>query len=196
MSHTVADRLARILFFLLLLTGSVIFGGAACQGDVTSSITATAVDSGNDSQLAPSATDARQQAASSPLQFVPTATPDTNLDAVKTAVAAADLKGFVGRAVDDSFYALIAECGGAIPIRDSIIEKMIPPDLLVDRGGWYVQSEDLLYPVKMQLIQGWEHIIEWSVMVRTRNRLWHVTASGNITDDCEVNTEVSKRPAP
>ena len=194
MSHAVGDRLA--LFLLLLLTGSVIFGGAACQGDVASSTTATPVNSGNDSRLAPSATDPRQQASTSPLRFVPTATPDTSLDEVKAAVEAAGLRGLGGRAIDDSFYALVAECGGAIPTRDSIIETMIPPDLLVDRGGWYVQSEDLLYPVKMQLIQGWEHTIEWSVMVRTRNGVWQVTASGNITDDCEVNTEVSKRPAP
>ena len=118
------------------------------------------------------------------------------MDDVKAAVAAAGIKGLGSRVVDDSFYALIAECGGAIPIRDSVIGTMIPPDLLVDRGGWYVKSEDLLYPVKMQLIQGWEHTIEWSVMVRTRNGVWQVTASGNITDDCEVNTEVSKRPVP
>ena len=184
MSHTVADRLARVLFFLLLLTGSVIFGGTACQGDVASSTTATPVNSGNDSQLAPSATDARKQASTSPL------------DEVRAAVAAAGLKGLGGRAVDDSFYALIAECGGAITIRDSIIETMVPPDLLVDRGGWYVQSEDLLYPVKMQLIQGWEHTIEWSVNVQNRNGVFQVTASGYITNDCEVNTEVSKRPVP
>ncbi len=195
-SHAVADRLARVLFFLLLLTGSVIFGGTACQGDVASSTTATPVNSGNDSQLAPSATDARKQASTSPLRFVPTATPDTNLDEVKAAVAAAGLEGLGGRAVDDSFYALIAECGGAITIKDSIIETMVPPDLLIDRGGWYVQSEDLLYPVKMQLIQGWEHTIEWSVNGQNRNEVFKVTASGYITNDCEVNTEVSKRPVP
>ena len=196
MSHAIANRLARDLFFLLLLTGSVIFGGTACQGDVASSTTATPVNSGNDSQLAPSATDARQQASTSPLRFVPTATPDTNLDDVKEAVEAAGIKGLRGRTVDDSFYALIAECGGAIPIRDSIIEAMIPPDLLVNRGGWHIKSEDLLFPVRMEVIRGWEHTIEWSVMVRNRNGVWLVTASGNITDDCEVNTEVSKRPVP
>ena len=116
MSHAVADRLTKSLFFLLLITGSVVFGGAACQGDGASSTTATPVNSGNDSQLAPSATDARQQASASPLRFVPTATPDTNLDEVKASIAAAGLKGLGGKAVDDSFYALIAECGGAIPL--------------------------------------------------------------------------------
>ena len=87
----------------------------------------TPVNSGNDSPLAPSATDPRQQASTSPLRFVPTATPDTSLDEVKAAVEAAGLRGLGGRAIDDSFYALVAECGGAIPIRDSIIETMIPP---------------------------------------------------------------------
>ena len=136
MSHAVANRLATTLFFLLLLTGSVIFGGTACQGDITLSTTATPVNSGNDSQLAPSATDARQQASTSPLRFVPTATPDTKLDDVKATVTAAGLLSrFRGRAVDDLFYALITEYGGVILIRDSTIERVIPPDLLVNRGG-------------------------------------------------------------
>ena len=221
MSHAVADRLARNLFLLLLLTGLVILGGTACQGDAGSSTTATPVNSGDDFQLAPSATDARQQTSTSRLRFVPTATPDTKLDDVKATVTAAGLhdKFSPGRSVDDSFYALIAECGGAILIRDSIIERVIPPDLLVNRGGWYnvegesplpsfpraelvnrggsyVEGLEYLYPLRMQLIRGWEHTIEWSVNVLGRNGLWKTTASGYITDDCEVNTEVSKRPVP
>ena len=196
MAFAVTDRLGTLVFLLLFLMGLAVFAGAACQGTGASSPTATPENGGNDSQFNPGATDDIQQASTSSLRFIPTATPDTNLDDMKAAVAAAGIKGFGGKAVDDSFYALIAECGGAIPMRDSIIETMVPPDLLVDRGGWYVQSEDVLYPVKLQLIQGWAHTIEWSVLVRNRSDVWKVTASGNITDDCEVNTERSNRPMP
>ena len=196
MLNTVADGVAPRVFLLLFFIGLAVFAGAACQGIGEPSAAANPENGGSDSQSIPSATDDGQQSATLPLRFVPTATPDTRWAEVKATVAAADLRGLGGMAVDDSFYALIAECGGPILIRDSIIETMVPSDLLVDRGGWYVQSEGLLYPVKLQLIQGWTHAVEWSVLVRSRSDVWKVTASGKITDDCEVVTDRSTRPMP
>ena len=175
-------------FFLLLLSVSIIFGSVACEGDIASSV--------KDSTPVSSPNDAPQVESTQALTFAPAATPDTKLDDVKATVASAGLKGLTGKATDDSFYALIAKCGGAIPIRDGIIETMIPADLLVNRGGWYIISNDSVHPVKLQLIRGWKYTIEWSVLFQTRNGTWRNTASGSISDDCEVNTEILKRPEP
>ena len=135
------------------------------------------------------------------LRFIPTPTPDTTWDKVKADVEAANLNiQGVWSADDDSIYALIAKCGGAIPIRDSLIKAVLPKSRLAQVSemdgttSWSLTGEDgnlreLQRSVIATLTQTRNHAIRWSVTVESPYRMGRRVAEGNIEDDCDVTTE-------
>ena len=101
--------------------------------------------------------------------------------------------GFLGKSKDEAFYALVANCGGPIEIRDALIKGAVTNEQLVKDAAdenWYMQKDGAWVPLRVELYQGWKYNIQWNVYDRPRSGgIWETVAGGYITDSCQVYAE-------
>lgn len=127
------------------------------------------------------------------IRFIPTPTAIPRVDprtAVESKIVASKT-----RARSEKFKTLIEKCGGAIFIRDTIVQEIVPSDILVrnpDLLTWSAKGTNREYPLHFRLNGLVSTGVRWTLSREINYILpWRIVAEGIIDHDCAV--EVTSR---
>ena len=143
-------------------------------------------------ELPPTATS--EPTSTSALVFVPTFTPVPSVHGVRQTIEAGGFERMSTGNANDSFYELIAECGGVIPVRDGIIGTVMPKSNIDMNGDWYIDRDGSTEPLDMQFT-GRKPPVKWSIFVIPSGRqAWERIAEGELSGQCEVTLDKTTGP--
>ena len=121
------------------------------------------------------------------LRLAPVPTPIPSYDRVEAEASRAGVSIVVSTPYEEKLHSHLAMCGGAVAVRDALVNGLFPSSQLVSKGGaWRLTTPTGgALRVHMSLRPG----IHWEVKVKAAVN-FRTVAEGGLTGDCEITTKL------